>query len=119
MVVVDGKGVLLGDYLHSASPAEVKLVEKTLASIRVRRRHRPGRPRLRKHSKIPTRRRKISRKRQRPDPREQLVKHARYYWLFLAESHLIGGCLEACCQGLRRSHQQQDRRTVDRNRFRC
>ncbi|HEX8816369.1 MAG TPA: IS5 family transposase [Terriglobales bacterium] len=45
MVVADGEGVPLGDYLHSASPAEVTLVEKTLASIRVRRRHRPGRPR--------------------------------------------------------------------------
>jgi len=45
MVVVDGQGVPLGDYLHSASPAEVKLVEKTLAAIRVRRRHRAGRPR--------------------------------------------------------------------------
>jgi len=41
----DGQGVPLGDYLHSASPAEVKLVEKTLAAIRVRRRHRAGRPR--------------------------------------------------------------------------
>jgi len=27
------RGVPLGDYLHSASPAEVKLVEKTLAAI--------------------------------------------------------------------------------------
>jgi transposase len=45
MVVADGKGVPLGDYLHSASPAEVKLVAKTLSSIRVRRRHRAGRPR--------------------------------------------------------------------------
>ncbi len=45
MVVVDGQGLPLGDYLHSASPAEVKLVEKTLATIRVRRRHRAGRPR--------------------------------------------------------------------------
>ena len=45
MVVVDGQGVPLGDYLHSASPAEVKLVEKTLAAIRVRRRHHGGRPR--------------------------------------------------------------------------
>jgi transposase len=45
MVVVDGAGVPLGDYLHSASPAEVQLAEKTLASIRVRRRHHPGRPR--------------------------------------------------------------------------
>ena len=32
MVVVDGQGVPLGDYLCSASPAEVKLVEKTLVS---------------------------------------------------------------------------------------
>jgi hypothetical protein len=30
-----------------------------------------------------------------------------------------GGCLGACCEGLRRSHHQQDRRSVDRNRFRC
>jgi transposase len=45
MVVVDGAGVPLGDHLHSASPAEVKLAETTLAAIRVRRRHRPGRPR--------------------------------------------------------------------------
>jgi hypothetical protein len=45
MVVVDGQGVPLGDYLHSASPAEAKLVEKTLAAVRVRRRHHGGRPR--------------------------------------------------------------------------
>jgi IS5 family transposase len=45
MVVVDGKGVPLGDHLHSASPAEVKLAEATLASIRVGRRHQAGRPR--------------------------------------------------------------------------
>ena len=45
MVVVDGKGVPLGDQLHSASPAEARLAETTLASIRVGRRHRAGRPR--------------------------------------------------------------------------
>jgi transposase len=45
MVVVDGRGVPLGDYLHSASPAEVRLAETTLAAIRVGRRHHPGRPR--------------------------------------------------------------------------
>jgi transposase len=45
MVVADGQGLPLGDYLHSASPAEVKLAETTLASIRVSRRHHPGRPR--------------------------------------------------------------------------
>jgi transposase len=45
MVVVDGRGVPLGEYLHSASPAEVRLAETTLATIRVGRRHRAGRPR--------------------------------------------------------------------------
>ena len=45
MVVVDGAGLPLGNHLHSASPSEVKLVEATLATIRVRRRHRAGRPR--------------------------------------------------------------------------
>src|SRR5712691_10023690 len=40
MVVVDGRGLPLGNYLHSASPAEVKLAETTLATIRVGRRHR-------------------------------------------------------------------------------
>jgi transposase len=45
MVVVDGQGIPLGDHLCSASPAEVKLAETTLASIRVGRRHRAGRPR--------------------------------------------------------------------------
>jgi Transposase DDE domain len=44
MVVVDGRGLPLGNYLHSASPAEVKLAETTLAAIRVRR-HQAGRPR--------------------------------------------------------------------------
>ena len=45
MVVVDGAGVPLGNHLDSASPAEVQLAEKTLATIRVPRRSRPGRPR--------------------------------------------------------------------------
>src|SRR5208283_4323254 len=45
MVVVDGRGLPLGNYLHSASPAEVKLAETTLATIRVGRSHHPGRPR--------------------------------------------------------------------------
>jgi hypothetical protein len=35
MVVADGQGVPLGELLESASPAEVKLVEKTLAQIAV------------------------------------------------------------------------------------
>jgi transposase len=45
MVVVDGGGLPLGNYLHSASPAEVQLAETTLATIRVGRCHRAGRPR--------------------------------------------------------------------------
>jgi len=45
MVVVDGRGVPLGNYLHSASPAEVRLAETTLATIRVGRSHHAGRPR--------------------------------------------------------------------------
>jgi transposase len=45
MVVVDGQGVPLGNDLHSASPAEVRLAEGTLQTIRVGRRHHPGRPR--------------------------------------------------------------------------
>jgi transposase len=45
MVVVDGRGLPLGEFLHSASPAEVRLAETTLATIRVGRRHHPGRPR--------------------------------------------------------------------------
>lgn len=45
MVVVDGQGVPLGNHLGSASPAEVKLAEITLAAIRVPNRHCRGRPR--------------------------------------------------------------------------
>src|SRR5271167_1830518 len=45
MVVVDGRGLPLGNYLHSASPAEVRLAETTLATIRVGRSHHAGRPR--------------------------------------------------------------------------
>jgi transposase len=45
MVVVDGQGVPLGKQLYSASPNEVRLAEETLASIRVTRQHRGGRPR--------------------------------------------------------------------------
>jgi len=45
MVVVDGEGIPLGKRLYSASPHEARLAEETLASIRVTRRHRVGRPR--------------------------------------------------------------------------
>ena len=43
MVVVDGQGIPLGNYLDSASPAEVTLLETTLEQIAVPRRR--GRPR--------------------------------------------------------------------------
>ena len=43
--LVDGAGLPLGDHLHAASPSEVKLVEATLATVRVGRRHHAGRPR--------------------------------------------------------------------------
>lgn len=43
MVVVDGQGVPLGNHLDSASPGEVKLLEKTLSTIAVPR-TRQGRP---------------------------------------------------------------------------
>jgi len=36
MVVVDGRGVPLGNSLHSASPSEIRLAEQTLAAIRRR-----------------------------------------------------------------------------------
>ena len=45
MVVVDGQGLPLGNHLDSASPAEVTLAEKTLATIRVPHGSQPGRPR--------------------------------------------------------------------------
>lgn len=43
MVVVDGKGIPIGNHLDSASPAEVTLLERTLDKIAVPRRR--GRPR--------------------------------------------------------------------------
>jgi transposase len=44
MVVVDGQGIPLGNYLDSASPSEVTLLERTLNQVSVRRKGR-GRPR--------------------------------------------------------------------------
>jgi transposase len=46
MVVVDGQGVPLGSQLTSASPAEVRLAESTLATVSVPRGG-PGRPQKR------------------------------------------------------------------------
>ena len=39
----------------------------------------------------------------------RLVKHARYYWLMLAESHLTRRLFGACCGGLRRCRCQPDK----------
>ena len=44
MVVVDGQGIPLGNHLDSASPSEVRLLEKTIDNIAVPRKGR-GRPR--------------------------------------------------------------------------
>lgn len=44
-LLVDGAGTPLRAHLDSASPSEVKLLEKTIAAVQVRRAHRPGRPR--------------------------------------------------------------------------
>jgi len=44
-MVVSTPGCSFGRLTSLCIPAEVKLVEKTLAAIRVRRRHRGGRPR--------------------------------------------------------------------------
>ena len=46
MVVVDGQGIPIGGTLASASPAEVKLAEQTLETIKVPRKGR-GRPKKR------------------------------------------------------------------------
>ena len=45
-MVVDGQGIPLGSHIDSASPAEVRLAEKTLAQIRVPQRGK-GRPKTR------------------------------------------------------------------------
>lgn len=45
MMVVDGHGIPLGEHLDSAGPAEVTLVEVTLAAVSVPRSG-PGRPRM-------------------------------------------------------------------------
>ncbi len=45
MILADGTGTPLGAYLDAASPAEVKLLDKTLATVKVSRAHRAGRPR--------------------------------------------------------------------------
>jgi len=46
MVVVDGQGIPIGGTLASASPAEVKLAEETLETVKVPRKGR-GRPKKR------------------------------------------------------------------------
>jgi transposase len=45
MVLADGAGTPIGIHLDSASPAEVRLVDKTLDTVSVACAHHPGRPR--------------------------------------------------------------------------
>jgi transposase len=45
-VVVDGQGIPLGSHTDSASPAEIRLLEKVMADIRVPKKG-PGRPKTR------------------------------------------------------------------------
>ncbi len=45
MVLADGAGTPLGVHVDSASPAEVRLVDKTLDTVSVARAHHPGHPR--------------------------------------------------------------------------
>lgn len=45
MMVTDGEGTPLATHIESASPAEVKLIEETLAKISVTRAGQAGRPR--------------------------------------------------------------------------
>ena len=47
MVLVDGAGTPLGLHVAAASPAEVTLLDATMATVRVARPHRAGRPRQR------------------------------------------------------------------------
>ncbi len=47
MVLVDGAGTPLGAYLDSASPSEMKLLERTLDTVAVGRTGKAGRPRKR------------------------------------------------------------------------
>src|SRR5262252_1603809 len=47
MVLVDGAGTPLGLHVAAASPAEVTLLEATLATVHIPRAHRAGRPRQR------------------------------------------------------------------------
>lgn len=47
MLVTDGKGTPLAELIESASPAEVTLLERTLAKVAVPRAGRRGRPRRR------------------------------------------------------------------------
>ena len=46
MVVVDGQGIPLGSHTDSASPAEIRLLEKVMADIKVPKKG-PGRPETR------------------------------------------------------------------------
>lgn len=45
MVLADGAGTPIGVHLDSASPAEVRLVDKTLDTVSIPKAHHPGHPR--------------------------------------------------------------------------
>jgi hypothetical protein len=45
--------------------------------------------------------------------------HARYYWLLLAENHFTRQLFGSMLRRIAALHDQQDRRAVDRKRFRC
>ncbi len=48
----------------------------------------------------------------------RLIKHARYYWLLLAEGHLTRRLLPACCGGSRRCRRRRDKASAKRSRLR-
>ena len=99
MVVVDGQGIPLGSSLASASPAEVKLAEQTLAQVKVSR-NGPGQPKQRPHYLIadkayesdPLRYRLQDRgirlvvpyrrnRKKKPGPKQQLLHKYKHRWI--------------------------------------
>src|SRR5216683_2862882 len=48
----------------------------------------------------------------------RLIQHARYYWLLVAEGHLSGGCLPACCGRSRCCRRRRDKVSAKRSKFR-
>jgi hypothetical protein len=48
----------------------------------------------------------------------RLIKHARYYWLLLAESHLMRRLFESMLRRIAMLRRQQDRRVAEHSKFR-